>query len=72
MSPGNRIAFFVELASWLFFLVSTISMHFIVASFAKVLQIIMIKSNHRIVDVVWSNRHLVMDDIPKSLMAPLT
>lgn len=47
-------------------------MYFIVASFAKVLQIIMIKSNHRIVDVVWSNRHLVMDDIPESMMASLT
>jgi hypothetical protein len=46
--------------------------YLIVASLAEILQIIMIKSNHRIVDVVWSNRHLVMDDIPESMMASLT
>ena len=42
------------------------------ANLTHILEIVVIESNHRIVDVVWSNRHLVMDDIPESMMASLT
>jgi hypothetical protein len=53
-------------------LISAISMCFIMTSFAKILQVIMIESNHRIIDVARSDRCLMMDDIPESLVASLT
>lgn len=46
-------------------------MYFIMTSFTKILQVIMIESSHWIINVRRSNRHLVMDDIPKSVMASL-
>ena len=41
------------------------------ASLAKILQIIMIESYLRIIDVRRSDSHLVMDNIPKCFMASL-
>ena len=44
----------------------------VMASLAEILQIIMIESYLRIIDVRRSDCHLVMDDIPESMMASLT
>ena len=46
-------------------------MYFIMTSLAEILQIIMIESYLRIIDVRRSDCHLVMSNIPESMMAPL-
>ena len=46
-------------------------MYFIMTSFAKILQVIMIESNVWIAYVCWCNVYLVMDNIPESMMTML-
>ena len=52
-------------------MIPTISMYFIMASFAHILEIVVIERNVWIAYVCWCNVCLVMDNIPERLAAPL-
>ena len=53
-------------------MIPAIPMYFIMTSFTHILEIVMIESYLRIIDVRRSDCHLVMNNIPESLVTSLT